>query len=53
MVGIPTNPTMQGGAFLPKHGSGEMDACFRAEARRRKPSNPYRHGSAEAELCRP
>ncbi|ART52753.1 hypothetical protein CBP34_15260 [Acidovorax carolinensis] len=44
---------MHGYVFPSKRGTGEADACFRAEARRREPSNPYMHGNAEAELCRP
>ncbi|HBP5660103.1 TPA: hypothetical protein L6B11_21775 [Pseudomonas aeruginosa] len=38
--------------FPPKRESVEADTCFRAKARKRKPSNPYRHGNAEAALCR-
>ncbi|PRG98603.1 hypothetical protein C6V08_19690 [Burkholderia gladioli] len=53
MGGYPTNPTIQGCAFLAKHGTDEADACFRAETRKRKPSNPYMRGSTKAELCRP
>ncbi|RIV66911.1 hypothetical protein D2W72_20470 [Burkholderia pseudomallei] len=52
MAGNPTKPTMRGCALPPRRGSVEADACFRAKARRRKPSNPYMHGNAKAALCR-
>ncbi|AWS90062.1 hypothetical protein CKA37_08595 [Pseudomonas aeruginosa] len=43
---------MYGCVFPPKHGTAKTGPCFRAEARMRKPSNPYMHGNAEAELSR-
>ncbi|RTC62473.1 hypothetical protein EJ892_11000 [Pseudomonas aeruginosa] len=52
MADTPTNPTMHGYVFRPKRGTEEAGACFRWKARRRKPSNPYIHGDAEAELHR-
>ncbi|MBZ7653119.1 hypothetical protein FML28_25240 [Klebsiella grimontii] len=43
---------MHGYDFPPKRGTAEADACFGEKARRHKPSNPYMHGNAEAELWR-
>ncbi|MCO2273893.1 hypothetical protein FA378_05225 [Pseudomonas aeruginosa] len=43
---------MHGYAFPSRHGTAKTGSYFRAEARRRKPSNPYMHGNAEAELWR-
>ncbi|HBP5926173.1 hypothetical protein FA454_02580 [Pseudomonas aeruginosa] len=43
---------MHGHASPSKHGTAKTGPCFRAEARRRKPSNPHMHGNAEAELWR-
>ncbi|ORL54880.1 hypothetical protein B7H20_29000 [Pseudomonas aeruginosa] len=53
MARIPTHSRMHGYDFPPKRGTTEADACFGGQARRRKPSNPYMHGNAEADLRRP
>ncbi|EEE05465.1 hypothetical protein BURMUCGD2M_3697 [Burkholderia multivorans CGD2M] len=37
-------------AFVPKHGTAKLVSCFRAQARMRKPTNPYKHKNAEAAL---
>ncbi|AYW66770.1 hypothetical protein EIM05_26425 [Pseudomonas aeruginosa] len=52
MARIPTHPRMHGYDFPSKRGTAEADACFGGKARRRKPSNAYMHGNAEAELRR-
>ncbi|PSD16098.1 hypothetical protein C7E14_09315 [Stenotrophomonas maltophilia] len=43
---------MHGHAFPSKRGTAKTGLCFRAKAWMRKPSNPYMHGNAEAELWR-
>src|SRR3546814_10472055 len=52
MAGIPTKPRMHEAALPPRRGSVDADACFRADARKRKLPNPNMHGNVEAELCR-
>ncbi|QCX48239.1 hypothetical protein E7Z57_03470 [Ralstonia pseudosolanacearum] len=41
---------MHESAFARKRRSTELAVCFRGQARIRKPSNPYWHRSAKAEL---
>ncbi|AVN43512.1 hypothetical protein AM474_08450 [Pseudomonas aeruginosa] len=50
MAGIPTKAGMHEAVFPTRRGTAEADACFCVKARKRKPSNPYMHGNAEAEL---
>ncbi|QGY77688.1 hypothetical protein FZ025_13945 [Xanthomonas hyacinthi] len=50
MAEIPTKPTMHGCACTPKHRTANPAACYRLEARKHKPTNPQKNGSAEAVL---